>query len=155
MTIDKLIVLVLFGLTALNWTIHWYTQVVTYRLFPAVERRMSGEDFVGYHRDYQSRLIWAIYVPWSLLMATSLAAVLAPPTGWGPIVWALFALNAAIGVISVALAVPVHARIDRTAQLTDADASGLMRANLWRLIAASVSLLLCGILAFRVLAGGA
>ena len=63
MTASGLAPFALFGPTALNWTIHCYTQMVTYRLFPEVTRHMAGEAFVAYHRAYQARLVWAIYIP--------------------------------------------------------------------------------------------
>lgn len=152
MTLPQLILVALFGLTALNWTIHWYTQTVTYRLFPAVAAAMSGANFVGYHRAYQAQLVWAIYLPWSFLMAASVAAVLFPPPAGAAWAWVLLALNASIGLISFALAVPVHSRIDQEERLSGADARALLDANLVRLGAASISLLICAAFVVQVLA---
>lgn len=148
----RMILLGLLALTALNWTIHWYTQMVTYRLFPDVARHMTGPHFVAYHRAYQGRLIWAIYLPWSLLMAVSIAFVAAPLEGTAPAAWTLLALNTAIGGISVLFAAPVHARIDRKERLEKEDARGLLQANALRLVTASVSLVLCAAVAIRVFA---
>lgn len=147
---DQLALISLFGLTALNWTIHWYTQMVTYRLFPDIAAKMSGQDFVAYHRAYQGRLVFAIYIPWSLLMIASVAVVLAMGSSLWP--WVLLGLNAAIGGLSFALAVPIHARIDRDARLEASDTNGLLRANLARLVAASASLLICTLMMLRFFA---
>lgn len=139
----------LYGLTALNWTVHWYTQMVTYRLFPDVAGRMSGADFSAYHRAYQTRLVWAVYIPWSLLITASIAVALAPPPGQTLWAWTLLVLNVAIGVLSFALAVPVHRRIDRDDCLEGSDAHRLLRANFARLVTASASLVICSVLALR------
>jgi hypothetical protein len=143
MPLSTLMLIILFGLTALNWTIHWYTQVVTYRLFPNIANSMTGPDFVRYHGAYQMQLVWAIYLPWSLLVLLSIAALALAPPGAAPWLWILFGLNSAIGILSFALAVPVHRRIDQEARLDPTDAKGLMRANTARLMTASVSLILC------------
>lgn len=143
---------VLFGLTALNWSLHWYTQVVTYRLFPTVAAEAGGPGFVAYHRAYEARLVWSIYVPWSALMAASIAFLFVRPdavsASWA---WSLLALNAAIAVLSVLFAVPVHRRIDAAGALGSRDGRALMRWNLARLVTASVSLGLVSILVVRSL----
>jgi hypothetical protein len=128
----------LFALTALNWSIHWYTHMVTYRLFPVVAEVAGGEGFVRYHLAYVSRLIWSIYIPWTALMLASIGYAI---VHFGPVSLALLALNGSIAAVSVRFAAPIHARIDRAGTLLEADQAGLMRWNAVRLGVATVSLL--------------
>lgn len=146
MSAQNLAIIILFGLTALNWTIHWYTQTVTYYLFPEIARHMTGAQFVSYHRAYQARLVWAIYIPWSLLIAASLTALWIT-MGHSLSIWILLILNASIGLISVLIAVPVHVRIDRNKKMDPDDAKGLLRANLLRVLVATASLGLAALVA--------
>lgn len=135
----------LFALTALNWSIHWYTQVVTYRLFPIIAKAAGEEGFVRYHQAYQGRLAWSIYVPWTALMLASIGyAVVA----FGPIALTLLVLNGSIAVLSLLFAAPIHARIDRNGELLETDQSGLMRWNGVRLVVATLSLITSAVLQF-------
>lgn len=142
MTSLQVTLLALFGATALNWALHWYTQCVTYRLFDVIAAIAPGEGFVRYHRAYEARLVWSIYLPWSLLVGLSAAYFVRALSGLAGL---LLALNLAIAGISVGLAVPIHRRIDRDVRLTGRDHVRLLRANLARLIVASASLALVAI----------
>lgn len=145
MDIEKATLLVLFGLTALNWTIHFYTQVVTYRLFGLIAEVAGGEGFVTYHKAYEARLVWSIYAPWSALVLVSGAYLAVSPSIWSG---ALMVANAAIAVISVVLAVPTHSRVDREKEFRPADGRALLSANLVRLVTATVSLVIVTALAW-------
>jgi hypothetical protein len=142
------LLLLLALLTALNWAVHFYTQTVTYRLFPTVAQAAGGPGFVRYHRAYEARLPWSVYVPWTLLTLTSLAFVFLRPDGVGP-AWpvVLFVLNASIAPISLLFAAPVHRAVDRTGDLTAAQAAALLRWNGVRLVVATASLAVVGALA--------
>ena len=107
---------------------------------------MTGAQFVSYHRAYQARLVWAIYIPWSLLIAASLTALWIT-MGHSLSIWILLILNASIGLISVLIAVPVHVRIDRNKKMDPDDAKGLLRANLLRVLVATASLGLAALVA--------
>ena len=99
MDVGRCVLLLLALLTALNWAVHYYTQTVTYRLFPVVADASGGAGFVRYHRAYEARLPWSVYLPWALLTLTSVAFVLVRPAGLGataPVV--LLVLNASIEI---------------------------------------------------------
>lgn len=155
MTLAQSVVLqLLFGLTALNWALHWYTQVVTYRLFPTIAAQAGGAGFVAYHQAYEARLVWSIYVPWSALMVASVAfLVVRPDAVDAPWAWLLLVLNAAIAVVSVLFAVPVHRRVDAARALEPQDSRALLWWNLARLLIATASLGLATVLMLRVLIG--
>lgn len=153
MDVARTLLLTLALVTALNWSLHYYTHVVTYRLLPVVAGVTDGAGFVEYHQQYERRLPWAIYVPWTLLTVLSVAFLAVRPDGVGvaPAV-ALLVLNAAVAVLSVALALPVHRRIDAQERLSDTDARALRRVNGARLAVATASLALVGWLAVDQLA---
>jgi hypothetical protein len=142
-------------LTALNWAVHYYTQSITYRLFPTIAQAAGGTAFVRYHRAYEARLPWSVYVPWSLLTLASLAFVVVRPDGVGP-AWpvGLLVLNVSIAPISLLFAAPVHRTVDHTGDLAPSQAAALLRWNGIRLIIATVSLVVVGALAFENLAAG-
>ncbi len=137
--------LLLYGLTALNWTIHFYTHVVTYRLFSVIAANADGAGFVRYHQAYERKLPWSIYMPWSMLVAASILYLVAAPSVYAA---TLLLLNLSIAVISVVFAVPTHRRIGRIGAFTDRDATILLRANLLRLLVATLSLALVSGLLF-------
>lgn len=151
MTTTQVAVLqVLFGLTALNWALHWYTHMVTYRLFPTIAAEAGGVGFVEYHQAYESRLVWSIYVPWTALMTASVIFLfMRPDTIGAPWAWSLLVLNAAIAVVSILFAVPVHRRIDAAGAIGAEDNRALLRWNLVRLLAASASLCVVSVLVLR------
>ena len=153
MDAGRTVLLVLALLTALNWAVHYYTQLVTYRLFPTVAQATGGPGFVRYHQAYEARLPWSIYVPWSLHTIASLAFVVIRPEGvalaW-PIV--LLVLNASIAPISLAFAAPVHRAVDQGGDLQPAQAAALLRWNGVRLAMATLSLIVVGSLAIDNLA---
>ena len=153
MDAGRSVLLLLALLTALNWAVHYYTQAVTYRLFPVVAEASGGAGFVRYHRAYEARLPFSVYVPWALLTITSLAFVLVRPAGVGltwPVV--LLALNASIAPLSLVFAAPVHRAVDRAGGMTPAQAAALLRWNGARLAIATASLVGVGVLALSQLA---
>jgi len=144
------VLLILSLLTALNWAVHWYTHTVTYRLFPTVAAAAGGPGFVRYHQAYEGRLPLSVYAPWAALTGVSAVLLAVRPPGLG-IVWplVLLLLNAAIAVLSLILAAPVHRRVDAAGALAEADARALLRANGLRLAVASASLLTVTVLAWQ------
>lgn len=120
------------AVACLNVGLHWYTQVATYPLFLTV----PPAHFVAYHTAYQRRLPLAIYAPYGFaLLTTALLLVVRPPTldvGW---VWLALALHGAVSGISLAPAVPLHARLGRDGQ-REALVRRLVHVNAWRLAAA-------------------
>lgn len=154
MDAGRAVLLVLALLTAANWAVHYYTQTVTYRLFPTVAAAAGGPGFVTYHQAYESRLPVSVYVPWGTLTLASAALILVRPAGLGlawPIV--LLVLNASIAPISLAFAAPVHRRVDAAADLAPHHAAALLRWNAVRLAIATVSLAVVAGLAGTELAG--
>ena len=135
--------------TFFNNALHFYTQVQTYPLFAWVGR----EEFVPFHKEYQRRLPVAIYAPYSLLMAANaLLLFFRPPevaVGW---VVALLILNASIIVESLALAAPVHYRMDRQTRNDKGEVRRLIRLNAARLAASTASSVLVAYLLVRTLA---
>lgn len=153
MDAGRSLLLVLALLTALSWAVHYYTQAVTYRLFPVVAAASGGAGFVRYHQAYEARLPWSVYAPWTLLTLASAAFVVVRPPGVG-LAWAvvLLVLNASIAPISLVFAAPLHRAVDRAGALTPARAKALLRWNGVRLAIATASLVLVGGLALDQLA---
>ncbi len=141
-------VIVVFA-TFFNNALHFYTQVQTYPLFAWVDR----EGFVPLHKEYQRRLPLAIYAPYTLLMAANALLLFFRPAevavGW---VVALLILNASIIVESLALAAPVHYRMDRQTRNDKGEVRRLIRLNGVRLAAATASSFIVVYLLVRTLA---
>ncbi len=135
--------------TFFNNALHFYTQVQTYPLFARVGR----DEFVAFHKEYQRRLPLAIYAPYTLLMAANVLLLFSHPAelavGW---VVALLILNAFIAVESLALAAPVHYRMDRQTFNDKGEVRRLIRLNGVRLAAATASSALVAYLLVRTLA---
>lgn len=142
------IFLVVVFATFFNNALHFYTQVQTYPLFAWVGR----DEFVPFHKEYQRRLPLAIYAPYSLLMAgNALLLFFRPaevPIGWTV---ALLILNASIVVESLALAAPVHYRMDRQTRNDKQEVGRLIRLNGLRLLAATASSVIVAYLLARLL----
>lgn len=135
--------------TFFNNALHFYTQVQTYPLFARVGR----DAFVAFHKEYQRRLPLAIYAPYSLLMAANVLLLFSRPAelavGW---VVALLILNASIVVESLALAAPVHYRMDRQTRNDKGEVRRLIRLNGARLAAATAGSVLVAYLLVGALA---
>lgn len=87
-------------------------------------------------------------------MVASVAFLFVRPDAVGaPWAWVRLSLNAAIALLSVLFAVPIHRRIGTTRALEPQDSRALMRWNLARLLIASASLGLVSLLALRTLTG--
>lgn len=122
--------------TFFNNALHWYTQVTTYPLLSWV----GQAEFVSFHKEYERRLPFSIYVPYTLLMLSTLLLIFFRPAGvnlgW---VFMLLVLNASIMIVSLVFAVPIHSRLDRQGYSDKAGIRKLIRYNSIRLIASSVS----------------
>ena len=135
--------------TFFNNALHFYTHVQTYPLFAWVDR----DGFVPFHKEYERRLPLAIYAPYSLLMAANALLLFFRPAevaaGW---VIVLLILNASIAVVSVALAAPVHRRMDRQTRNDKGEVGRLIRLNGVRLAAATAGSVLVAYLLVGALA---
>ena len=122
--------------TFFNNAIHWYTHFSTYPMLGWV----GDAEFVGFHQEYERRLALALYVPYGLLLAASLAFVFVRPDGVR-VGWALglLGLNLAVAALSVALAVPVHRELDRIGRPEPSGLRRLLHVNGARLATATVS----------------
>ena len=122
--------------TFFNNALHFYTQAQTYPLFGWVDR----QGFVSFHKEYQRRLPLAIYAPYTLLMAANALLLFFRPAevtvGWGVV---LLILNASIVVESLALAAPIHYRMDRQTRNDKGEVRRLIWLNGARLAAATAS----------------
>ena len=149
MTVGLVTLVVFVFATFFNNALHFYTRVQTYPLFAWVGR----EEFVPFHKQYQRRLPPAIYAPYSLLMAANALLLFFRPAevavGW---VIALLILNASILVESLALAAPVHYRMDRQTGNGKGEVGRLIRLNAARLAAATASSVLVAYLLVQTLA---
>ncbi|WP_323352642.1 hypothetical protein [Leptolyngbya sp. CCNP1308] len=134
--------------TFFNNALHWYTQVSSYPLFGWV----GPGEFVPFHQEYERRLPFSIYMPYSLLMVSTLLLVFMRPAmvplGW---VLVLLGLNASIMAISLIFAVPVHSRLDRQGYSDSTGLRRLIRYNGVRLVASSLSSAIMLYLLARVL----
>ncbi|MBC8078054.1 MAG: hypothetical protein H7Y32_18395 [Chloroflexales bacterium] len=140
MQVAELLLVLTALLTFFNTGLQYYTTVSTYPLFSD----LAAEAFVPYHQAYERRLPFAIYVPYTLLMLTTILLAFVRPAsvalGW---VFVLLALNGSIMAVSLAFAAPIHARLDREGK-NERWLHLLRRYNLPRLLAASASsLILC------------
>ncbi|MBD2258356.1 hypothetical protein [Pseudanabaena sp. FACHB-2040] len=122
--------------TFFNNALHWYTQVTTYPLLSWV----GQAEFVSFHKEYERRLPFSIYVPYTLLMFSTLLLIFLRPVeielGW---VFVLLVLNASIMIVSLVFAVPIHTRLDRQGYSDKAGIRELIRYNRVRLIISSTS----------------
>lgn len=149
MDAGRSLLLLLALLTALNWAVHYYTQQVTYRLFPTVAAAAGGAGFVRYHQAYEGRLPWTVYLPWTLLTLASAGLLVVRPDGMG-LTWplVLLVLNASIAPLSLVFAAPVHRAVDERGDITPDQAAALLRWNGVRLGIGSLSLVVVAVLAF-------
>ena len=107
----------------------------------------AGDAFPRVHREYLARLTPVITVPHVLLFFASLGAAIRPIFGiarWSS--WLVFGLDAAVVVVSIAVAGPVHDRFTRCGF----DPAGLVRlvhVSAWRTVALGAA---CAMLLWRV-----
>lgn len=65
--------------TFFNNALHWYTQVTTYPLLSWV----GQAEFVSFHKEYERRLLFSIYAPYTLLMFSTLLLIFFRPAEIG------------------------------------------------------------------------
>ena len=135
MTLAPLELLLVAFATFFNTGLQYYTTVSTYPLFSALDEA----NFVPFHKAYERKLPLSIYVPYSFWLLLPLTLLFVRPEGvalgW---VATLLVLNGSIMAMSLTLAAPVHARLDRVGKNAD-DLAKLRRFNLPRLVAATAS----------------
>lgn len=109
MNIRLIVFIAVVFFTFFNNALHWYTQVATYPLFAFI----GNKDFLKYHLEYQHRLPFSIYAPYSLLIFGTLLLFVFHPAQIS-LAWIIVitALNLAIMVESLIFAAPVHKRLD-------------------------------------------
>lgn len=153
MHIEIIVFVIAASITFFNNALHWYTQVTTYPLFNWV----GQAEFGSFHKEYERRLPFSIYLPYTLLMLSTLLLTVVRPAEikleW---VLVLLALNASIMLISLRFAVPIHDRLQRQGYPDKGSILRLIRYNSVRLVASSVSsaimLVLIGLLLSRTAA---
>jgi hypothetical protein len=88
----------------------WFAQIVVYPLFGKV----GTTEYVAYHRFYSSRIPLPVIIPGFASFLVPIALVFFGPSSVPP--W-MFLANAACGVVglvvTVALEIPRHARLER------------------------------------------
>lgn len=134
--------------TFFNNALHWYTQVATYPLFALI----GNKEFLKYHLEYQRRLPFSIYAPYSLLMISTLLLFVCHPAQIS-LVWitVITVLNLAIMVESLIFAAPVHKRLDEQGFGDETGIRQLIFYNSLRLATSSVSSLIVLYLLARVI----
>lgn len=122
--------------TFFNNALHWYTQVTTYPLFGWVGKA----EFVSFHKEYERRLMFSIYAPYTLLMLSTLLLIFFRPAEIG-LSWVLIllALNASVMIVSLKFGVPIHNRLDSQGYSDKRGIKGLIRYNSIRLTSSTVS----------------
>ncbi len=86
----------------------WFVQVVHYPLFAAV----GSEGWDAYHREHSRRTTWVVLPPMTADLVSSLALVVAAPSGVSDAVVVAGAVAAvATWAATGALAVPAHRRL--------------------------------------------
>lgn len=136
MSIEIIVFVIAASATFFNNALHWYTQVTTYPLFGWV----GQTEFVSFHKEYERRLPFSIYIPYVLLMLSTLLLAFVHPVevklGW---VLMLLVLNVSIMIISLTFAVPIHNRLQRQGYSDKGGIRKLIQYNSVRLIASSAS----------------
>jgi hypothetical protein len=136
MNIEIIVFVIAASATFFNNALHWYTQVTTYPLLGWV----GQTEFVSFHKEYERRLPFSIYIPYMLLMLSTLLLAFVRPAeiklGW---VLVLLMLNASIMITSLTFAVPIHNRLHRQGYSDKGNIRKLIQYNSVRLIASSAS----------------
>ena len=147
MNVATSIFLVAVFATFFNNALYWYTQITTYPLFAWVGK----QEFVPFHKEYERRLLFLIYLPYTLLMVSNTLLFFIRPASMG-VAWVaiLFMLNLSIMAESLALAAPIHAQLDREGK-HDGKIRRLVRYNVFRLAASTISSGMIAYLLARVL----
>jgi hypothetical protein len=115
---------------------------------------LPARDHALHHRldqEYERWLPLAIYLPYTLLMAGNLLLFVRPETVALSWLVLLLLLNGSIMAASLALAAPVHARLDHEGKRAELLLL-LRRYNLPRLVASAASRLSTSVLLAQVLA---
>ena len=112
-------------LTGLSWVV----QLVVYPAF----RLVGAEQWVRYHAGHTRAITRVVAVPW-LVQGMSTAALVIVPAQGGRLAAVVLAVLALVTVVvTVRMAVPVHARLAATPD--PVDVTLLLRANLARTLA--------------------
>lgn len=148
MTIMYLVFLLAVFATFFNNALHWYTHVTTYPLFAW----LGPNEFVPFHKEYERRLLFAIYIPYTLVMLGTLLLLVWRPSvidlGW---VILLLILQGSVMAVSLAFAAPIHARLDQEGLQDKRRIRQLLLFNGVRLAVATASSLIMAFLLLRVL----
>lgn len=148
MNVSALVFVIAAFATFFNNALHWYTQFTTYPLFNWV----GQTEFSSFHHEYKRRLSFSIYIPYTLLLLSTLLLAFIRPAEVPLVhVLVLLLLNLSIMIISLVWAVPIHQRLQ---QKGSSDKNGIRRLigyNTIRLIVSSASSLLMANLMIRLL----
>jgi hypothetical protein len=122
--------------TFFNNAIQWYTHLESYPLQAFVGRN----EYANYGKEYERRLVFALYIPYFVMLLSNLALIFAPPSVIERLPFIVtFALNLSIMIVSFALAVPIHKRHAQEGGVTPSGVQELLRVNLLRLGANTLS----------------
>lgn len=148
MTFELIVFLLFVFTTFYDNAIQWYTHMQSYPL----QAYVGQNEYAAYGKFYEGRLVYALYIPYVLLLVSNVILFFARPAGI-EIGWliAAFLLNLSILFISVFLAVPQHREHAREGRVTQEGVAALLRVNLLRLGAASLSSLIVLFLLGRLL----
>lgn len=135
-------------LTFFDTTIQWYTQIQTYPISALV----GQSEFALYGQSYETRLVLALYIPYSLLILSNLFLLVrgmpAIPRAWFALT---LPLNVSILFISLFLAVPIHMADSALGYVSAENLDRLLQINGLRLLVATLSSLIVLAMLVRLL----
>jgi hypothetical protein len=111
-------------------TVEWYTHAETY----PVSALVGPNEWTTYMGEYERRLLFALYIPWGLLLLTNAVFIVRPIAGIPRSAFILtFALNLSILFVSLFLAVPLHNEHAIARAITPEGLDRLLQVNALRL----------------------
>lgn len=125
----------------------WFVQVVHYPLFG----RVGADSFPDYHAGHTGRTAPVVIVPMAVELVASMAIVVAPPPGTGPVLaWTGLALAALTWASTALVQVPLHHRLAGGADPSTVGrlvATNRARVGFWTAHAAIVAVMVARALA--------
>jgi hypothetical protein len=106
----------------------WVVQIVVY---PGFER-VGRAEWAAYHAGHTRGIARVVAVPWILQAVSTVALLVAPPSGQRLATLVLAALALAGVAATVLVAVPAHRRLDGPERERRTELAVLLRANLVR-----------------------
>src|SRR5882724_3993373 len=136
MSIGVIAFIVLLFTTFVSNGVQLYIHFEAYPLIPFVGK---GE-FATYLKEYESRLMVALVLPYLLSLVSNLVLLFTRPAALTIVsVIIVFVLNIAVSVVTVVLATPIYSRIKQAGEAAPAEMAQLVRINLLRLVLSTLS----------------